>query len=121
MLVEKYIEKDRKLFAGFMVLEKAYDRVDRKGLWDVLRIYGVGGHLLEGIGSFYKDSSASVCMNGELSESFGVGVGVRQGFMISPWLFNVYMHGCMRGMKTRGTKESLVVGLFADDSVVGRE
>ncbi len=41
ILVEKYQEKDRKLFAAFMNLEKAYDRVDRKGLWDILRVYGV--------------------------------------------------------------------------------
>ncbi len=34
ILVEKYLEKDRKLFAAFMDLEKAYDRVDRKGLWE---------------------------------------------------------------------------------------
>ncbi len=52
MLVEKYLEKDRKQFAAFMDLEKAYDRVDRKGLWDTLRVYGVGGQLLEGIRSF---------------------------------------------------------------------
>ncbi len=68
MLVEKYLKKDRKPFAAFMDLEKAYDRVKRKGLWDVLRIYGVGGRLLEGIQSFYKDVSASVHVNSELSE-----------------------------------------------------
>ncbi len=43
ILVEKYLEKDRKLFAAFMDLEKAYDRADRKGLWDTLRVYGMGG------------------------------------------------------------------------------
>ncbi len=43
MLVEKYLEKECKLFAAFMDLEKAYDRVDRNGLWDTLRVYGVGG------------------------------------------------------------------------------
>ncbi len=31
ILVKKYLEKDRKLLAAFMDLEKAYDRVDRKG------------------------------------------------------------------------------------------
>ena len=38
VILEKYLEKDRKLFAAFMDLEKAYDRVDRRGLWDVLRV-----------------------------------------------------------------------------------
>ncbi len=32
VLVEKYLWKDRKMFAAFMDLQKAYDRVDRKGL-----------------------------------------------------------------------------------------
>ncbi len=32
ILVEKYLEKDRELFAAFMDLERAYDRVDRTGL-----------------------------------------------------------------------------------------
>ncbi len=32
ILVEKYLEKDRKLFAALMDFEKAYDKVDRKGL-----------------------------------------------------------------------------------------
>ncbi len=43
ILVEKYLEKNRNLFAAFMDLEKTCDRVDRKGLWDTLRVYGVGG------------------------------------------------------------------------------
>ncbi len=68
ILVEKYLEKDRNLFAAFVDLEKAHDRVDRKGLWDTLRVYGVGGQLLEGIKFFYENASASVRVNGELSE-----------------------------------------------------
>ncbi len=74
-------------------------RVDKKGLWDILRVYGVGGQLLEGIQSFYENASAFVQVNGELSESFKVKVGVRQGCMMSLWLFNIYMDGCIREMK----------------------
>ncbi len=37
------ISKRKKLYATFMDLEKAYDRVDWLALWEVLRIYGVGG------------------------------------------------------------------------------
>ncbi len=47
----KYLEKDRMLFAAFVDLEKAIDRVDRKGLWYTLRVYGVGGQLTEEIKS----------------------------------------------------------------------
>ncbi len=50
MLVEEYFEKDRKLYAAFMDLEKAYDRVDREALGSVLKIYGVGRQLLKGMG-----------------------------------------------------------------------
>ncbi len=47
MLVEEYLRKDRKLYAAFVDLEKAYDRVDKKALWNILKIYGVGGQLME--------------------------------------------------------------------------
>ncbi len=52
MLVEEYLGKDRKLYAAFMDLEKAYDRVDRRALWNIMKSYGVGGQLLEGIKVF---------------------------------------------------------------------
>ncbi len=82
-------------------MEKAYDRVYRKGLWDTLRVYGVGGQLLEEIRFFNENASAFVQVNGELSESFSVEVGVRQGCVMSPWLFSIYMDGCIREMKVR--------------------
>ena len=33
---------------GFIDMEKAYDRVNREALWQVLRMYDVGGKLLGG-------------------------------------------------------------------------
>ncbi len=59
----------------------------------------MGGQLLGGIRSFYENANACVRVNGELSESFSVEVGVRQGCVMSPWLFNIYMDGCIREMK----------------------
>ncbi len=92
-------------------------------------MYGVGGQLLEGIKSFYENVSASVQVKRELSESFNVVVGVRQGCIMSPWLFNIYMDGCIREMKVkvrdlgarlnaRGMEQPLVAGLYADDTVL---
>ena len=49
---------------SFIDLEKAYDAVNRKALWQVLRIYDVGGKLLSGIKSRYVDSSACIRVKG---------------------------------------------------------
>ncbi len=64
-MVEKILEKMKKIYAAFMDLEKAYDRVDWLTLWEVLRIHGVGGKLLSAIKSFYEEASACVKINGE--------------------------------------------------------
>ena len=49
MIVEKMLMKGKKVYAAFMDLEKAYDRVDWEALWDVLRVYEVGGKLLNAV------------------------------------------------------------------------
>ena len=41
-----------------MDLEKVYVRVNREELWQMLRMYDVGGKLLSGIKSMYVDSLA---------------------------------------------------------------
>ncbi len=97
--MEKILAKGKKLYAAFMDLEKAYDRVDRLALWDVLKIYGVGGKLLRAVKSFYEESSACVKISGETSECFEIKVGLRQWCVMSPWLFNIYMDGVMREVK----------------------
>ena len=45
-------------------LEKAYERVNRKNLWQVLRMYDVRGKLLSEIKSMYVDISACVRVKG---------------------------------------------------------
>ncbi len=68
-------------------------------------------------------------VGGEFSESFTVEVGVRQGCVMSPWLFNIFMDGCMRKIKRKvvnaGTKLklngevwSVVTCLFVDDTLL---
>ena len=57
---------------GFIDLEKAYDRVNREALWQVLRMYDVGGKLLSGIKSMNVGSLACVRVKGGESEWFGI-------------------------------------------------
>ena len=44
--------------------EKAYDGVNREVLWQVLRMYDLGGKLVSAINSIYVDSSACVRIKG---------------------------------------------------------
>ena len=118
------------MFWAFMDLEKAYDRIDREALWTVLRMYGIGGRLLEGVKSFYRNSRACVRVGNSVSDWFSVNVGLRQGCVMSPWLFNIFMDGVVREVDARmlgrglrlknadGSEWSLNQLLFADDTAL---
>ena len=80
---------------------KANDTIDRQGMWQMLMVYGVGRNLLKAVQSFYADSRACVRIGMQVSEWFPVNVGMRQGCVMSPWLFNVYMDGVVREVNAR--------------------
>ena len=57
-LSEKHLEKHSWIWKKHMI------RVDREALWQLLRVYGVGGGLLAAIEAFYKESEACVRVEG---------------------------------------------------------
>ena len=65
------------MYVGLKDLEKAYDRVNREALWQVLRMYDVEGKLLGGIKSMYVDSLACVRVKGGEIELFRIDSRVR--------------------------------------------
>ena len=84
-----------------MNFEKAYDTIDRHGMWQMLRVYGVGGKLLKAVQSFYVDSKVCVRVGNDASEWFPVNVELRQVCVMSAWLFNVYIDGVVREVNVR--------------------
>ena len=100
-LSEKMIDKKKSLYAAYMDLEKAYDRIDRDAMWCVLGMYGVNGQLLRAVQSMYERSEACVRVCREESDWFQVRVGLRQGCVMSPWLFNLFMDGVMKEVRER--------------------
>ena len=85
---EKYLANGKDVFWAFMNLEKACDTIDRHDVWQMLRVYGVGGKLLKTVQSVYVDSRACVYVLNDVSQWFPVNLGLRQGCVMSPWLFN---------------------------------
>ncbi len=87
------------------------------------------GQLLKGIQAFYREANACVRVGEKFSESAAVEVGVRQGCVMSLWLFNIFMDGCLREMKCKvvnagaklrvnGEDWSALTCLFADYTVL---
>ena len=74
-----------------MDLKKAFDRVNRKALRQVLRMYDVGDKLLNGINSMFVNSLACARVKACESECFRINNSLRHGCIMFPWLFNVYM------------------------------
>jgi len=81
------------VYTCFVDLEKAYDLVPCENLSGVLREYGVDGRLLLAAKSLYSCSDVCVRVGRVKSRPFTVGVGVRQGCVLSPLLFIVNISG----------------------------
>ena len=52
---------------------------DRQGMWQMLRVYGVGGKLLKAVQTYYVDSRAYARIGMDVSEWLPVNGGLRQG------------------------------------------
>ena len=123
-IVEKSLNVNKVVFSAFIDLEKAYDKVNREKLWEVLYEYGVPSILIKAIRSFYIGSEACVRVNGTCSTYFDISLGLRQGCTMSPWLFNIFMDKCVRkacdidigGIRV-GNLDVKVL-LYADDAVI---
>ena len=56
------------VFVAFIYLEKAYDTMDRHGMWQMLRVPGPGGKFMKAVQSFYVDSRLCVQVGNDVSE-----------------------------------------------------
>ncbi|KAK3512205.1 hypothetical protein QTP70_000467 [Hemibagrus guttatus] len=106
----------------FVDLEKAFDRVPRGILWEVLWEYGVRGPLLRAVRSLYNRSRSLVRIASCKSDLFPVHVGLQQGCPLSPVLFIVFMDRISRrsqgleGVRFGDHRISSLI--FADDVVL---
>ena len=117
-------KKGKRTYTCFIDVKKAYDRVWRAGLWKTLWDKGVRGKMWRVIKSYYGRVESSVCVNGGQTDWFGIDVGVRQGCVLSPILFDVFVDGLARAVKATGLgvnvdgDEPLALLLYADDLVL---
>ena len=92
-LIDKYArKKGGKLYTCFVDLRKAFDTVPRIKLFHcLLKEYSIGGKFLKVIQEMYKDNKIFVKLSDGLLEPFKTTVSVKQGCVLSPILFNLYI------------------------------
>ena len=71
----------------FVDLTKAFDTVNRDALWKLLKKLGIPDKMLTVIISFHYVMKAAVLSDREISDSFDVKNGTKQGCVMAPVLF----------------------------------
>ena len=85
--------------------------------------FDIHGRLFNSLSTIYSSSTSKIKLNGKLSSSFNVTSGVKQGDIISPILFSLYLNDLATGIKDlnlgidiNGYNCSIL--LYADDIVL---
>ncbi|KAL8577432.1 hypothetical protein ACOMHN_048067 [Nucella lapillus] len=95
ILIKKHLQHQRDLFHNFIDFKKAFDRVWHDDLWQVMRNYIIDSNIIDVIKVLYDDSKSSVLLNNQIGKFFRTTMGVRQGCLLSPVLFNIYLENIM--------------------------
>lgn len=90
-LQEKTIEQHTELYIAFIDVAKAFDSVNRSALWTIMSRFGIPKKFVAVCKSLHENNMARVSYNGETTETFATHTGVRQGCVLAPLLFNIFL------------------------------
>nr|VZI10075.1 unnamed protein product [Spirometra erinaceieuropaei] len=88
-LQEKCQEMRTHLYSTFVDLTKAFDTVNREGVWKIMHKFGCPERFNQMVRQLHNGMMARVTDNGAVSEAFAVTNGVKQGCVLAPTLFSL--------------------------------
>jgi len=106
-LIASRREQKLDTYLCFLDLSKAYDMTWRDGIWDRLLSCGLHGKIWRVLVDMYRLVSNRVMVNGVPTESFESNIGVRQGSVLSPVLFSLFLSGVIEEWNARGLGVSI--------------
>ena len=72
--------------------------MDHNKLWEILKEMGIPDHLTCPLRNLYAGQEAKVRTGHGTTDWFQIGKGVRQGYILSPCLFNFYAEYTVRNL-----------------------
>ncbi|VDP44758.1 unnamed protein product, partial [Schistosoma margrebowiei] len=104
IIVEQSIEWNTSLNINFIDYQKAFDSVDRTTLCKLLRHYGVPPKIVNIIQNSYDGLHCKIVHGGQVTKSFGMKTGVRQSYLLSPFLFLLAIDWIMKTSTCEGKR-----------------
>ena len=98
-------EFQKSIYFCFIDYAKAIDCVGHNKLWKILKEMGIPDHLTCLLRNLCAGQEATVRTGHGITDWFQTGKGVRQGCILSPWLFNLYADYIMRNWETPGWRK----------------
>ena len=95
-IMEKAREFQINIYFCIIDYAKAFDCVDHKKLWKILKEMGIPDHLTCLLRNVYVGQEATVRTGHGTTDGFQIGKGVHQGCILSPCLFNFYAEYIIR-------------------------
>ena len=89
-IIEKAREYQKNIYSCFVDYAKAFDCVDHNKPWEVLKEMGMPYHPTCLLRYLYAGKEATVRIWHGTMDWFQIGKGVRQVYILSPCLFNLY-------------------------------
>ena len=97
--MEKAREFQKNIYFCFIDYAKAFDCMDHSKLWKILKEMGIPDHLTFFLRNLYAGQEATVRTGYGKTDWFQIGKGVRQGYISSPCLFNLYAEYIIRNAR----------------------
>ena len=95
-IIKKAREFQKSIYFCFIDYAKAFDCVDHKKLWKILKEMGIPDHLTCLLRNLYAGQEATVRTGHGTTDWDQIGKGVCQGCILSPCLLNFYAEYNMR-------------------------
>ena len=127
-IIKKAREFQKNTYFCFIDYTKAFDYVDHHKLWKILKEMGIPDHLTCLLRNLYAGQEAIVRTGHGTADWFQIGKGVRQGCILKPWLFNLYVEYLMRNARLEVVQAGIKIAgrninnlRYADDTTLMAE